>query len=470
MSSKSNEYLKGWRSYRSIRVVAYWIATIMALSLPFIHLGENKGHVFLLTFADKQLHLMGIVYDMQELYVMPFVVMFLFIFIFFITVLGGRVWCGWGCPQTIFRVIYRDFIETKLLGLRSKVSNKQKEPDMSLSSNKVKKFIAILLWSLFAIVAAIDFVLFFVPSEHFLEYILDWQNHKVMLGFIGGVAGFLIYDIIWLKEDFCIYVCPYSRIQSVLYDDDTIMAVYSNKRGGQIYKESEDGDKHKIVNKQSELPQGAECTTCQKCVSVCPTHIDIRAGLQLECINCLECVDACTVVQSKFQRPSLISWTSVKEVEGKGKTRFFRGQIIMYIVLLIGIVGMMFKMGSTKENMLLNINRTTQLYSVKQNMVVENNYIFLFKNTQDKAHRFYFDVEGNDNIKIVRPTKSFMVKPGRLAKKVVVLRTTKQLANDNTRDTPISITIKAFATDDKEKISVYRKTVFFYPRADQLNK
>jgi cytochrome c oxidase accessory protein FixG len=453
-----------------MRIWAYVVATVIALSMPFIHMGESAGHVFLLSFESKQLHLVGVIYDMQELYVMPFVVMFLFIFIFFITVLGGRVWCGWACPQTIFRVIYRDFIETTLLGMRKKVSNKQKDPDMSLSTNKIKKVVAVLLWTVFAVVAASDFVLFFVSSEVFFDHLVDWENHKVMIGFIAGVAGFLIYDIVWMKEDFCIYICPYSRIQSVLYDDDTIMAVYSNKRGGQIYKETEDGDKHKIIDKQSQLPEGAECITCQKCVSVCPTHIDIRAGLQLECINCLECVDACTIVQSKFDRPSLISWTSVKEAEKEGKTKFFRSKILMYIVLLIGIVGMMFKMGSTKENMLLNINRTTQLYSIKKNNIVDNNYIFLIKNTQDQDHKFYFEVEGSDDIKILRPKKPFKVKAGKMVKKVVVLRTEKKLANDSKKDTPIHVIIKAFAVDDEEKIIVHRNTVFFYPRADQFNK
>jgi cytochrome c oxidase accessory protein FixG len=286
-----------------------------------------------------------------------------------------------------------------------------------------------------------------------------------MNGFLIGVALFLIYDVIWLKEDFCVYICPYSRIQSVLYDDDTIMAVYSNTRGGKIY----DGD-NKLVNKQKDLAESDECTACEKCVTVCPTHIDIRKGLQLECINCLECSDACTVVQSKFDRPSLISWSSEKEVEKGEKTIYFRQKVIAYIVILLFILGMMIKMGSTKENMLLNINRTTQLYSIKADNRVENYYTFLFQNTQDKDHKFYFEVVGHDDIKILRPSKPFLVKSGKPAKKVVVLYTNKKLSTSDDRDTPIDFKIRAYAVDDKENIVVERETVFFYPRADQFKK
>jgi len=458
--NNQNSYLKKYKPFRHMRYWAYLIATIFALVMPFITFNDGN-HIFLLNFGDKQLHLAGIAYDMQELYVMPFVVMFLFIFIFFITVLGGRVWCGWACPQTIFRVIYRDWIETKLLKIRKNISNKQKEP----KSNGLKKLIAIIIWSIFSFVAASDFVLFFVPYDEFFVYLFDFENHATMNGVIISIVVFLVYDIIWLKEDFCIYVCPYSRIQSVLYDDDTIMAVYSNKRGGVIY----DGEE-KLINKQKELPQGSECTTCEKCVAVCPTHIDIRQGLQLECINCLECVDACTVVQSKFERPSLISWSSEKEVENKGKTQYFRQKIIAYIILLVFIIAMMIKMGSTKENMLLNINRTTQLYSIKADNHVENYYTFLFQNTDNKAHKYTFEVEGHSDITIKRPKKAFNVPAGKAKKKVIVLSTTATLANDATKDTPIAIKIKAYAVDDQENIVVYRDTVFVYPRSDQFKK
>lgn len=463
MSTKAKEYLKGWMPYRIKRYWLFLVVTVVGLVLPWLRIDGN--HIFLLSFDHKQLHLMGVAFDMQELYLMPFIIMLLFIGIFFITVLLGRAWCGWACPQTIFRVIYRDLIETSLLGLRKSIKNKQKEIDSS-ASNGVKRVIALLIWSVLSLVAAANFMWYFVPPEDFLAYLQDPAEHTVLLGFWFILAGFLIFDVISLKENFCVYICPYSRVQSVLYDDDTIMAIYSETRGGKIYDEH----KNKIVEKKKQLGEFDECTTCESCVTVCPTHIDIRKGLQLECINCLECVDACTPVMAQFEKPSLVVWSSKNETVNHKPTHYLRGKIIGYIVVLVGILVALGMMSTEKEYMLLNINRTTQLYSVKDNNVVENSYVFLFQNTDNKTHTYYFEVEGIDGVKIDRPEEPFELEAGKKAKKVVVISTDKQLVSDNTKDTPLPIKIKAFAVDEKERVMVHRNTVFVYPRLDQLNK
>ena len=466
MQSKgSRKVKKAKMSYRIKRYWVYLFATIVALVIPWIKINDN--HLFLLSFDHKKLHLAGVAFDMQELYLMPFLLMLLFIGIFFVTTLGGRVWCGWACPQTIFRVIYRDWIETKLLGLRKRIANKQQEPDMSKPENKVKKVVAILLWSIFSIVAASNFMWYFVPPEEFFANIADFSNHKVLVGFVLGLAGFLIYDIVSLKENFCIYICPYSRVQSVLFDEDTILTVYNPHRGGVIY----DGEK-KLYNKHKEILEAnseAECTACESCVSVCPTHIDIRKGLQLECINCLECVDACAKVMGKLGKESLVTWSSEREIlKQDGKTRVFRGKIIGYIAVLVIVTIALFAMGSTKETMLLNINKTTRLYKIK-NDHVENAYIFLVQNTDNKDHKFYFKVD-NPDIVIKKPKKPIHIGAGFKSKEIVVLKTHKVLSKDTTKDTPIAITIKAYAVDEPDKIFVFRKSTFVFPRYDIYKK
>jgi cytochrome c oxidase accessory protein FixG len=465
----SNRYLDGWVSYRTKRIVFYWIITVIALGLPWITISD--AHFFLLNFDDKKLHLFFNIFDMQELYLMPFLLIILFIGIFFMTVLGGRVFCGWACPQTIFRVVYRDFIETTLLGMRKSIKNKQKNPDLSKDGNGFKKLIAILIWVVLAFVAAADFTWYFLPPETFFEYVLNPMEHTVLLGFLIAIASFLIYDVIWLKEDFCVYICPYSRVQSVLYDDDTIMAIYDTQRGGEIFDEH----KEKIANKRKDLPENAECTTCESCVTVCPTHIDIRKGLQLECINCLECVDACTVVMGKLEKPTLVEWSSVREtVKKEGKTQYFRNKVIAYIVALVAVAGILVVMSGEKENMLLNINKETRLYSIEDQddssnkKRVKNDYTFLFQNTDTKDHEYYFSVEHLD-INIKKPSKSFKLRAGQKAKKIVVLYTDEVLATNDQKDVTIPIKIKAYATDDPN-IQVMRDSVFVYPRIDILNK
>ena len=457
---EKNEFLDK-TPYRYRRYFGYILATIVALSLPFIKINENQ--IFLLSFDKKQLHLLGIAFDMQELYLMPFLLMLLFLGIFAVTSLGGRAWCGWACPQTIFRVIYRDLIESKLLGLR-RIKNKQKEPDLSKAENKVKKIIGILIWACLALLAASNFMWYFVPPDDFFAYLQDPSEHLFLIGFVLAIAGFLVYDVVMLKEDFCVYICPYSRVQSVLYDNNTYQAIYSTNRGGNIYNDK----KEKMVFKLKDLASSEnECTTCESCVTVCPTHIDIRKGLQLECINCLECVDACTQVMGKLGKPSLVQWSSTNAIKYNTPTKFVRKSTIMYFVALLIVISLLFVMGGEKEHMLLNVNKTTELYKVKEDKVVTNNFLLLFQNTESQTLTYDLEIVDNPDIKITR-FEPFTLSPGKLAKKVVILETNKILVSDNTKDTLITITLKAYAKENPEKVVVYRKATFIYPRLDKL--
>ncbi len=452
------EFLQKWTPYFKQRYVLFFIVSIVSLAMPFIKI--NGNHVFLLSFDKKQLQLLGVAFDMQELYLMPFLLIMMFMVVFFLTTLGGRVWCGWACPQTIFRAVYRDFIEGKLLGMHSR-RNKQKSADMSKASTKGKKIVAILIWTVLAAMAASNFMWYFIPPEDFFTYIANPAEHTVLIGFIAVITLFLVYDVVWLAENFCVYICPYARIQSVMYDNNTIMEIYDDKKGGVIY----DQDGKKIADKPAE----GDCVGCMACVNVCPTHIDIRKGLQLECINCLECADACAPVMASLGKENLIKWTSYEAMQ-TGKTKVFRFRIVAYIVMLSLAFAGLLVVGSKKEHMLLNINRTTELYAVRDNGLVENHYTFLFQNTDSAEHEYYFEVVGLADVKIDRQTEPFKLKPGSKANKVVILSTNKELAKSDRKDTPFAIKIRAFATDDKQKIMVERDAVFFYPSLEVMKE
>ncbi|MDX4011612.1 cytochrome c oxidase accessory protein CcoG [Aliarcobacter skirrowii] len=458
--SEKNENLKQM-PYRKKRYIAYIIASIVSLSLPFIQINGNQ--IFLLSFDKKQLHLLGTAFDMQELYLMPFLLMLLFIGIFAVTAIGGRAWCGWACPQTIFRVIYRDLIESTLLKLR-RIKNKQKDIDLSKNSNRVKKAVGVVLWSILALVAASNFMWYFVPPQDFFAYIQNPLEHMFLIGFVLAIAGFLIYDVIILKEDFCVYICPYSRVQSVLYDNNTLHAIYSNQRGGAIYNDKKEKT---IFNIKDFKDPNSECTACEACVTVCPTHIDIRKGLQLECINCLECVDACTTVMGKLGKPSLVQWSSTNTIVENKPTKVFRKTTIMYMVALTLVLVLLFAMSREKEYMLLNVNKDTELYKIKEDNIVANNYTLLFQNTESVPLTYNIEIVDNPGIEIKR-FEPFTLSPKKMAKKVLILETDKLLVDDKTKDTPISITIKAYAQENPEKVVVFRKATFFFPRSDKL--
>jgi cytochrome c oxidase accessory protein FixG len=305
---------------------------------------------------------------------------------------------------------------------------------------------------------------YFVPPQDFFAYIQNPLEHMFLIGFVLAIAGFLIYDVIILKEDFCVYICPYSRVQSVLYDNNTLHAIYSNQRGGAIYNDKKEKT---IFNIKDFKDPNSECTACEACVTVCPTHIDIRKGLQLECINCLECVDACTTVMGKLGKPSLVQWSSTNTIVENKPTKVFRKTTIMYMVALTLVLVLLFAMSREKEYMLLNVNKDTELYKIKEDNIVANNYTLLFQNTESVPLTYNIEIVDNPGIEIKRFTP-FTLSPKKMAKKVLILETDKLLVDDKTKDTPISITIKAYAQENPEKVVVFRKATFFFPRSDKL--
>lgn len=445
-------------SYYSKRYLVYACITAFTFILPFITIDGN--HILLLSFDKLQFHFFGFVYNVNELYVMPFLLMFLFIGIFAMTTLFGRVWCGWSCPQTIFRVIYRDLIESTILDIR-RIKNKQKDIDYSKKSNQFKKYLSIFLWIIISLVISINFMWYFVPPEDFFVYIQNPNEHVFMIMFIISVALFLVYDIVFMKENFCVYVCPYSRIQSVLYDDDTKQVVYDTSRGGNVYVNRE-----KSIFKMKEWNANEECTTCEACVKVCPTGIDIRKGLQVECINCLECSDACSVVMGKLGKKSLINWGSTNSVLNKKITSLLTKRNMTYFASLISCVVLAVFFASEKEHFLLNINKTTNLYKIKENQKVTNNYVLTFHNTQDKKYTFDIKLQDNENFRIKR-FKAFKLDSNKRVKKIFIIETKKRLFISNIKDTALKIKIDAYALEDKN-IKLTKELSFVYPRNDLI--
>lgn len=443
-------------NYAKKRYFAYALIALVALTLPFVRI--NGNHFFLLSFDHKRLDLFFISFDTQELYLMPFVLIGLFLTIFFVTTLAGRIWCAWACPQSIFRVIFRDLIQTKLLKIHSSIKNKQKLSN----ANGFKKFIAVCLFYAIALVAVSNLLWYFVPPEDFFAYIQNPAEHRLLLGILIIASLLFTLDICFLQENFCVYICPYARVQSVMFDTNTLQVIYDENRGGKVF----DG-----ATKLYKKPPQGECIGCEACVAICPTHIDIRRGMQLECINCLECADACSVVQDKLGRASLINWTSFEATQKRVPTKYLRFRTIAYCVVLLIVIIAFSVMSSKKEYMLLDINRDTELYSIKKSedgAVVRNAYRFLFHNTDKKEHNYYFEVmlDGKkDALSIVRPTKPFKLRAGKQTFQVVELQANKNLAEFNDKDTILPIEIRAYAVDEP-KIEVFRDSIFVHPKKD----
>lgn len=433
-------------TYAKRRYIFFACITLFVFILPFIRI--NDAQLFLLSFDKSRVDLFFTKFDMQELYLLPFLFITLFLSIFFLTTLAGRVWCGWSCPQTIFRTLFRDLLQTKILKIRKNIHNKQNEPQGQI----FKRAIAVGIWCVLALIIAANFMWYFVPPLDFFAYLHDASEHKILLAFWLSIAAWLVYDVVILKENFCVYVCPYARVQSVMFDSDTIQVIYNQKRGGVIYDGKEKFKKPK--------EEGALCTGCEACVRICPTHIDIRKGMQLECINCLECSDACAKVMRHFNESSLIEWRSINSQNENKKVKIFRFRTVAYLVILCVVLVAAALMSGKKESMLLNINRTSELYKVLDQGEVENSYVFLVQNTQSKEHKFYFEID-DKSIEISRPNKPFTLKAGAKQKIIVTLKSKNE--NTSEKDLLKHINIRAYATDEPT-ISVQRASTFIYPK------
>ena len=441
--------------YHRIRHWMFAVVALVTAGIPFVQINGNQ--LFLLSFRHMEFHLLWTVYDMQELYLIPLMLILFFVGIFLITALGGRVWCGWGCPQTMFRSLYRDFIQGKLLGLR-KWHIKNRPLKLQKPIDKLKFVLGIVLLIPLMLLASANLMWFFVNPYEFAE--LLWNepgDHIILLGFWLGFAGFFLLDITWIAERFCRYICPYARIQTVMFDADTPVAIYDSKRGDNL-----DGSRG-AKNFQLQRDNSGDCTGCEACVRVCPAGIDIRNGLQLACISCLECVDACEPVMARLKKPNLIHWASEQSLRGV-KVHPFRPRVLIYLTVLILIASFLVYRGQHRETLLLNVNRTTELYVIKEGgQEVENHYVILLTNIDDQPHKFALEVEGLPGVKITRPSEPFEVLPDGKVRKVVIAKTDELLVDNPDGNTSIPMRIRAYAVDAPEQFVSVKPTVFLFP-------
>ncbi|MEX2578987.1 MAG: cytochrome c oxidase accessory protein CcoG [Verrucomicrobiales bacterium] len=285
--------------------------------LPWIPVGGHPAIFF--NLAELRFHFFGLTFFAEDLWIGFFLLTGLGFGLFYVTALFGRLWCGWACPYTVFlEHVYRRierFIDGDSLARR-------KLDTARWNGEKIfKRLLKHGLFILISLLIAHVFISYFVSLPRLYEYMQQSPlNHAKAFGVMVFLTGSLYFSFSWFREQFCIILCPYGRIQSTLTDDDTIVIGYDEGRGEPRGKKSDPGT--------------GDCIACNRCVQVCPTGIDIRNGLQLECIGCANCIDACNQVMDKTGRPrGLIRYDSSRGLAGK-RTRFWRPRIALYTALM----------------------------------------------------------------------------------------------------------------------------------------
>lgn len=270
--------------------------------------------------TNRQAHFFGITFAPQDFWLGFFVLTGVGFSLFFLTALVGRVWCGWACPQTVFLDQVFRRIERLIEGDSVARQRLDAAPwDFSKASKRLLKHACFVIFSLGITHLFISYFIS-LPRLYDMMHQSPAENWGIFL-FVFVLGGILYFNFAWFREQFCIVLCPYGRLQSALLDKDSMVIGYDERRGEPRGKLSE--------------KKGGDCVDCLKCIQVCPTGIDIRQGIQMECIACANCIDACDSVMDKIGKErGLIRYDSTAGLMGE-KTKWIRPRTVIYGVLLV---------------------------------------------------------------------------------------------------------------------------------------
>ena len=366
------------RFTRLRRMVAA-VLLIVYISLPWIPV--NGFPAVFLDVQERRFHFFGLTLATQDLWVFFFLISGLGFSLFFVTSLLGRVWCGWTCPYTVFlehlfrrveRLIDGDAPARRLLDAAPWTP-------MKITKRVVKHTLYILMAAGIAHV----FLSYFISIKGLYAMMqLSPQAHATAFGVVVFLTAALYFCFSWFREQFCVIMCPYGRMQSALVDDNSINIGYDRKRGE---------PRGKVTD-----PSAGACINCNRCVQVCPTGIDIRNGLQLECIGCAACVDACDDIMTKVGRDTgLIRYASLKQLNG-GKTRLIRARTIFYTVMTILGASVFAYRASHIEPMFANAMRMSSGSAFNLfNGSIRNQFMVRVINKRNQPSSYTVSVEGD---------------------------------------------------------------------------
>ena len=361
--------------YRSY--VSYFLLLFL-LSAPFIKINGNQFLLF--NVIERRFNIFGFPFWPQDFHLLVISMITGVVFIILFTVVFGRIFCGWICPQTIFMEMVFRRIEYWIDGDR----NKQRKLDrQKWDAEKIRK--RSLKWFIFLVISFVIanvFLAYLIGSDKLIKYIIDgpFSHLSTLISLLIFTAVFY-FVFAWFREQVCIIACPYGRLQSVLLDNKSIVVAYDHKRG-----EAENGRKKFRKNEDREALGHGDCIDCLQCVNVCPTGIDIRNGTQLECVNCTACIDECDHIMESIDLPKgLIRFASENEIEKKEKFKItprMKGYIAV-LVILIGVLSGMLLLRNDVEARILRL--PGQLYEHKSGTIISNVFTYKLVNKTTKT-------------------------------------------------------------------------------------
>lgn len=364
-----------WRRAFALLLIAIYV------SLPWIPIGGHPA-VFL-DVLNRRFHLFGLTFAAQDLWMTFFFITGLGFSLFFVTALFGRVWCGWACPQTVFlEHVYRR-IERWIEG--DSQARRKLDAAPWTGNKTIKRAVKHGLFFLISAAIAHLFLAYFISIPELYQWITTSPTEHWGAFVFMAVATLIIYgNFAWFREQLCIVICPYGRLQSALIDDDSIIIGYDEGRG------EPRGKPQRGLPTEASAKVG-DCIDCYRCVQVCPTGIDIRQGLQMECIGCANCIDACDTIMSKLNRPKgLIRYDSQAGLAGQ-KRRFLRPRVFIYAALMLAGATAFTLSAMQLRSANMNIVRMSGAPYFITDTTVRNQYMVRVINKTNQAKTYQLD-------------------------------------------------------------------------------
>jgi len=431
--------------FASWRVAMVFLTLGLYYILPWINWGEGR-QALLFDLPNRKFNIFMMTLWPQDLIYLSALLIISALGLFLFTSVGGRLWCGYACPQTVWTEVFL-WIERKIEGSRPQRMKLAKSP---WNLNKViKKGGKHLVWIIFSIWTGFTFVGYFSPIRELAVDFINWDLGPWETFWIFFYAFATYGNAGWLREQVCIYMCPYARFQSVMFDDNTLIISYDEKRGNP--RGARKRGKEKPTDK-------GDCIDCSLCVQACPTGIDIRDGLQYQCIACAACIDACDDVMEKMDYPKgLIRYTTLNEAKGNG-LHIFRPRVLVYSAILLALVAGMAWSLATRIPVGVDISRDRNiLYREAPNGDLENVFTIKIMNQDDKAHSFVITIHGMPGAVLDPDEPETHVESGEIGETLI-----------RVRDRSTTITLRVTASDD-DKLTDEEDTRFIAP-ADWFQK
>lgn len=438
--------VSGW--FANWRIALVLLTQLLYYGLPWLSWDGRQAVLF--DLAARKFYILGLVLWPQDFIYLTGLLVISAFSLFLFTAIAGRLWCGYACPQTVYTEIFM-WIARKIEGDRPKQIKLDQMPwNAEKISKKTGKHIA---WLALSLWTGFTFVAYFVPAKELAPSFVHWTlgSWEIFWIFFYGLATY--GNAGFMREQVCIFMCPYGRFQSVMFDADTLTVTYDLNRG------EPRGSRSKAIDHQA--AQLGDCVDCGICVQVCPTDIDIRDGLQYECIGCAACIDACDQVMDKMgYARGLIRYTTENVIDGKYPDQkilahALRPRTIIYSIVLLAIISTF--AFSLLNRVPLRVDAIRDRISIRETTEgwVENVYRVQIINMDDQPHQYSIVVSGLPGIRIADGVGALEVEP--LQNKDAVVRVQLDPSQTKTQANPVLFTIQAL---DNQKLKKTVKATF----------